>query len=70
MSKRYEAQDSTGARVWLQDGAEVYEAGDEYRACHDPSDAARDDGWVPGTFATVDEAFMAIRIHREMAARS
>jgi len=66
--KRYEAEDQTGKRVWLQDGIEVHEAdAGGYRTCFDPGRVREDSAWVPGTFDTVDAAFAAGRVARSLA---
>lgn len=68
MGKRYESEDQTGKKVWIQDGMEVYEQGaGVYRICFDPSRLRDDTAWVPGAFTAVDEAFSAGRIAKSVA---
>lgn len=60
---RYTAEDTSGARVWLEGGMEVHQdAGGKFRCCYDPSRAE----WVPGVFDTVDEAFAAGRVAQSL----
>lgn len=62
MGRRYENEDSTGAKVWLQDGMEVHQVSDKFRCCAEPGNSNAGGSWVPGNFSSVDEAFVAGRI--------
>jgi len=68
MSKRYEAEDATGRRVWLEGGMEVHESpGGGFRVCWNPASYREDAAWAPGEFPGVTEAFAAGRVAKDVS---
>ena len=62
MGRRFEETDLDGQTVWHQDGFEVFQDGERFKV----RDSTRGlHAWLPGTFDSVDEAFMAARILKE-----
>jgi len=66
VGKRYENEDASGRKVWLEDGMEVHESGTgTYRVCWNPARLRDEGAWVKRSFDTVDAAFAGGDLVRE-----
>lgn len=63
MGRRFEATDQSGDTVWSQDGFEVFRVDDKFKV-RDSTLGLH--GWLPGRYGSVDEAFLAAALLREM----
>lgn len=63
MGRLFEETDASGDTVWMKDGFEVFAEGEKFKV----RDSARGlDAWVPGRYDTVEAAFIAANLLKEM----